>query len=136
MEYHYQVGKAKVTIISNVTDEERKQNLKRIYDVVNEIADRKRLAGENVDHWFYTQAELDEMRRNNDPRLIYWSTKLWIKWTSIERGDETLKDKFELVLMIMILILILIGLAFYHSYRVKEIEIGKLELVYQYGGDI
>lgn len=71
MEYHYQVGKTKGTIISNVTPEEKKQNLKNIYDVVNRIADNQRLAGNNVDDWFYSQKELEELKKNNSPKLIY-----------------------------------------------------------------
>lgn len=72
MEYHYQIGKSKVTIISNTSPEEKKRNLKSIYDVVNRIADNQRLAGNNsVDDWFYTQKELDELKKSNSPRLIY-----------------------------------------------------------------
>mgnify|MGYP000581495931 FL=1 len=72
MEYHYQIGKSKVTIISNTSPEEKKRNLKNIYDTVNRIADNQRLAGNNsVDDWFYTQKELEELKKNNSPRLIY-----------------------------------------------------------------
>ena len=72
MEYHYRIGKSKVTIISNTSPEEKKRNLKNIYDIVNRIADNQRLAGNNsVDDWFYTQKELDELKKSNSPRLIY-----------------------------------------------------------------
>ena len=72
MEYHYQIGKSKVTIISNTSPEEKKRNLKNIYDTVNRIADNQRLAGNNsVDDWFYTQKELEDLKKNNSPRLIY-----------------------------------------------------------------
>lgn len=71
MEYHYQIGKTKGTIISNVTPEEKKQNLKNIYDVVNRIADSQREKGINVDDWFYTQEELEELKKSNSPKLIY-----------------------------------------------------------------
>lgn len=71
MEFHYQKGKTKVTIISDVTKEEKKKNLKNLYDVVNRIADSQRLAGNNVDNWFYTQKELEELKKNNNPRLLY-----------------------------------------------------------------
>lgn len=71
MEYHYQIGKTKGTIISNVTEEEKKQNLKNIYDVVNRIADNQRLAGNNVDDWFYSENELEKLKKNNSPKLIY-----------------------------------------------------------------
>ena len=71
MEYHYQIGKTKGTIISNVTAEEKKQNLKNIYDVVNRIADNQRLAGNNVDDWFYSENELEKLKKNNSPKLIY-----------------------------------------------------------------
>lgn len=71
MEYQYQIGKSKVTLISNVTPDERKQNLKDIYDVINKIADSQREKGNDVDDWFYTQEELAELKKNNSPKLIY-----------------------------------------------------------------
>lgn len=64
-------GKAKVEIISNVTLEEKKENLKKAYDVINKIADSKRKEGINVDSWFYTTKELDVMKKTNSNRLIY-----------------------------------------------------------------
>lgn len=66
-----QIGKAKVEIISNVTPEERKENLKNIYDVINEIADRKRAEGINVDSWFYSAQEVENLKKTNSNRLIY-----------------------------------------------------------------
>ena len=71
MEKHYEFGKTKVTVISSVTPEERKENLKKIYDVVNEIADKKRSEGINVDDWFYTHEEIEKLKRENSPKLIY-----------------------------------------------------------------
>ena len=71
MEYQYQIGKSKVTLISNVTQEEKKQNLKNIYDVINKIADSQREKGKNVDDWFYTQEEINKIKKNNSMNLIY-----------------------------------------------------------------
>ena len=65
------IGKAKVEIHSNVTPEESKKNLIKLYDVINEIADRKREQGINVDDWFYSQEELDEIKRNKSVNLLY-----------------------------------------------------------------
>ncbi len=70
MEAKYQFGNTKVTIISDVTPEEGKQNLIRLYDTINRIANNKRANGENVDDWFYKQEEITQMKLNNDPRLI------------------------------------------------------------------
>lgn len=71
MEAYYEYGKSKIKIISNVTPEEGKQNLIKLYNTINKIADVKRTNGENVDNWFYRQEEIEEMKINNDPRLIY-----------------------------------------------------------------
>lgn len=65
------VGKAKIEIHSNTTPEESKKNLIKLYDVINEIADRKRAAGINVDDWFYTQEEINKIKKNNSMNLIY-----------------------------------------------------------------
>ena len=53
-------GKTKVEVYSNTTPEERKKNLINLYNIINEIANKKRKNGENVDNWFYTQEELEE----------------------------------------------------------------------------
>ena len=67
----FEIGKTKIEIISSCTEEEKKKNLKNLYDVINEIADEQRLAGKNVDNWFYTNEELEEMKRKKDERLIF-----------------------------------------------------------------
>ena len=65
------IGKAKVEIHSSVTPEESKKNLIKLYDVINEIADRKREQGINVDDWFYSQEELEEIKRSKSVNLLY-----------------------------------------------------------------
>ncbi len=66
-----EVGQAKVEIISDITPEERKINLKNIYGTINQIAENQRLAGNNVDDWFYSKKELDDLKKNNSRNLIY-----------------------------------------------------------------
>lgn len=66
-----QIGKAKVEIISNVTPEERRENLKNIYDVVNKIADQKRAEGIDVESWFYSAQELENLKKSKNAKLIY-----------------------------------------------------------------
>ena len=65
------IGKAKVEIHSSVTPEESKKNLIKLYDVINEIADRKREQGINVDDWFYSQEGLEEIKRSKSVNLLY-----------------------------------------------------------------
>lgn len=71
MKKNYQIGNTKVTIISNVTPEERKQNLIKLYNTINSIAEEKRVNGENIDNWFYKSEEIEMMKKRRDPRLIY-----------------------------------------------------------------
>lgn len=66
-----EVGQAKIEIISDVTPEERKINLKNIYDTINQIAENQRLAGKDVDGWFYSKKELEDLKNNNSKNLIY-----------------------------------------------------------------
>ena len=66
-----EVGQAKVEIISDITPEERKINLKNIYGTINQIAENQLLAGNNVDDWFYSKKELDDLKKNNSRNLIY-----------------------------------------------------------------
>ena len=65
------VGKANVEVYSNVTFDESKNNLIKLYDVINEIADRKREQGINVDDWFYTKKELEEIKKDKSMNLLY-----------------------------------------------------------------
>lgn len=65
------IGKTEIEIFSSSTPEEKKQNLKNVYDTINKIADKQRSIGKNVDSWFYTPEEIEQLKVNNDPRLIY-----------------------------------------------------------------
>ena len=64
-------GKSKVEVYSNVTPEERKTNLINLYKTINKIANEKRKKGENVDDWFYTEEELEEIKKNGKYELLY-----------------------------------------------------------------
>lgn len=50
--------------------EEKKKNLKAIYDVINKIARVHREKGENVDEWFYTKAQIKELQKSNSKIFI------------------------------------------------------------------
>ena len=64
------IGNTKIEIISNGTEAERKENLKNMYDVINNIADKKRAEGKNVDDWFYTTEELENLRKDSNYKFI------------------------------------------------------------------
>ena len=65
------IGKANVEIYSDATPEESKNSLIKLYDVINDIADKKREQGINVDDWFYTKEELEELKKKNNQNLLY-----------------------------------------------------------------
>lgn len=46
------------------------------------------------------------------------------------------KDTIKVILMIIAFLVIFISLLIYGFYRNHQIETGKMELVYQYGGDL
>ena len=47
-----------------------------------------------------------------------------------------MKDGTKAIIMIAVFILLMISFLIFGAYRNHQIENGKLELVYQYGGDI
>lgn len=58
-------GKTDIEIYSsNLSKEEKKQNLINLYKTINQIADSQRAEGKNVDNWFYTKAELENMKKS------------------------------------------------------------------------
>lgn len=64
-------GKTKVEIYSNTTPEDKKRNLIELYKTINQIAEEKRKNGENVDDWFYTEKELEEIKKSGKYELLY-----------------------------------------------------------------
>ena len=65
-----QKGKTKIEIYSNFTPEEKKRNLIKLHDKINEIADKKRAEGINVDSWFYTEEQLNEIIASGNYNLL------------------------------------------------------------------
>lgn len=50
--------------------EEKKKNLKKVYDVINKIARNHKAKGEDVSNWFYTKAEFEQIKKNPKNRVI------------------------------------------------------------------
>lgn len=50
--------------------DKQKQNLKNVYDVINKIAKNHREKGENVDDWFISKEEFEEIKKNPNNRII------------------------------------------------------------------
>lgn len=58
---------------SNVREgamDKQKQNLKNIYDVINKIARQHKEKGENVDDWFYSQEEFEQIKKDPNNRIV------------------------------------------------------------------
>lgn len=47
-----------------------KQNLKKIYDVINKIARQHKEKGEDVTDWFYTKGQFEEIKKDPNNRII------------------------------------------------------------------
>lgn len=63
-------NQSKIEIFSSCLEEEKRQNLIEMYNVINEIADAKRSNGINVDDWFYQRDELSAIQRDGDYDFI------------------------------------------------------------------
>ncbi len=47
-----------------------------------------------------------------------------------------MKDMIKTVVLTILFLLVFVGFLVYGSYRNKQIEAGKMTLIYQYGGDL
>lgn len=65
-----EIGKTNIEIHSDYSEEEKRLNLIRAYDTINNIARKIRTNGINVDHWFYTKEELKELEEKGTHRFI------------------------------------------------------------------
>lgn len=55
---------------SDISEEEQKNNLSNLYNVINKIADNQRNTGNNVDNWFYKEKEINNMKKSNTYKFI------------------------------------------------------------------
>ena len=60
-------GKSEIEIYSSdISEEEKKTNLVNLYKTINDIAEKQRSQGHNVDDWFYSKKELDQMKKSGN----------------------------------------------------------------------
>ena len=65
------IGKTKITFIeNNLSNEERKRNLKDLYDYINKLADKYEKQGVDVTSWFYTEKQIERMKKNSKYKFI------------------------------------------------------------------
>ena len=64
-------SKEKVEIMNNEEElmAKRRQNLIKVYDVINKIARAHKARGEDVSSWFYTKEQFEELKK--DPKNIF-----------------------------------------------------------------
>ena len=55
---------------SELSIEEQKKNLINLYQIINEISDNQEKKGINTSDWFYTQQELQEMRKSGQYKFL------------------------------------------------------------------
>ena len=69
----YKIGNATVTISDEFIPKDiegMRRNLKRFYDVCNKIARNLEARGVNTSNLFYTEEELEEMRKSDEYTFI------------------------------------------------------------------
>lgn len=59
-----------VCIESIPTEEEIKNHLTKVYDVVNNIARKAEKRGVDTSNWFYTDKQIQAMKENNEYKFI------------------------------------------------------------------
>jgi len=50
--------------------EEKRKNLKQLYDVINKIARQHEANGEDISHWFYTKEQVDLLKKDPSVKFI------------------------------------------------------------------
>lgn len=66
-----QIGNTKINFIeNNLSDEERRKNLKDLYDYVNKLADKYEKKGVDVNSWFYKEEEIETLKKDKKYKFI------------------------------------------------------------------
>ena len=48
----------------------KRQNLKNVYDVINKIARQHKEKGEDVSGWFYTKEQFEEIKKDPKNKIL------------------------------------------------------------------
>ncbi len=66
----YKFGNSKVIVhIPQMTVAQKRENLRKLYDTINEIARNCEKRGINTSDWFYTADEIEKMKK--DPKYTF-----------------------------------------------------------------
>ena len=65
-----QIGNSNIEIYSDVTEDEKRENLKEVYKTINNIARTKKEQGQDVSNWFYTEEQLRKMEQDTHFKFI------------------------------------------------------------------
>lgn len=55
---------------SDISKNEQKENLTNLYKTINSIANNQREKGINVDDWFYTKKQINDMKKSNNYNFL------------------------------------------------------------------
>lgn len=55
---------------SDLTESEKKENLKNLYKTINSIAKEQAEKGINTDDWFYSKSELNSISNDKNYKLL------------------------------------------------------------------
>lgn len=66
-----QLGNSEVEIYdSDISNEKKKENLNKLYQTINEIAQEKIENKINVDDWFFSKSELEKIKKDNSYNFL------------------------------------------------------------------
>lgn len=66
-----QIGNTKINQLeNNLTEDEKRRNLTKLYDVLNDIGKDLYQKGQNISNYFYTKEQYEEIKKNPNINLI------------------------------------------------------------------
>ncbi len=92
---------------SEISEEEQKNNLYNLYKTINNIADNQRANGKNVDDWFYSNSELQDMKKSGKYNFLQKGVIEMIKEVLEElplKQTVIIAILFDIAIMILALI--------------------------------
>ena len=64
------IGNSEIEIYSDVSEEEKKENIKGVYNTIHKIARNKMEQGIDVSDWFYTKEQISQMEKSGEYNFL------------------------------------------------------------------